>query len=163
MLRPLALLVCMALPGALAAGEPKPVAPAKEEPNLARLKADLRAIIERQRRIRDEVQRRQSDGYPDGGYGTEPPFLDPVIGEVPTLVLKRGQRVTVSQKVLWNRYAEDDLLLWFRASDTSLGVPDKLELNFERHQFRFSYDVEAGTRPGSSPSHSPPRRGSRSM
>jgi hypothetical protein len=150
MLRPLALLVCVALPGGIAAGEPVPVAPPakKADAELARLKADLRAIIEKQGRIRDEVERQRSESYPARGYGAEAAFPDPILGEVPTLVLKKGQRITVSQTIRWNRYAEDGLLVWFRPSDASLVVPEKLELNFERHRFRFGYDVTVGDKVG---------------
>ena len=34
------------------------------------------------------------------------------------------------------------------ASDPSITVPPELTLNFERHEYRFEYEIKAGTKDG---------------
>lgn len=113
---------------------------------LARLKATLVVIKQRQAGFRDAVQFLRNDWRPN--YERSERNLDPWLGEVATVVLKKGERATITQSIAWNSYPEDDLPVWFRANDESLIVPDKVTLNFERHQFRFQYEIKAGGKTG---------------
>jgi hypothetical protein len=54
----------------------------------------------------------------------------------------------VRHTIKWGQYAEDELEVKVTASDPSLSVPATLTLDFEKHQFRFEYEVKAGQKTG---------------
>ena len=69
-----------------------------------------------------------------------------LIGDVGVSSLTKGETKKVQHTITWNQYKEDDLTVKVKASDPSIiGRPDELTLNFEKHQFRFDYEVKAGT------------------
>ena len=67
---------------------------------------------------------------------------------MPAITLDRSGRTVVRHTISWHQYAEDDLEVKVTASDPSLTVPAKLTLDFEKHQFRFEYEVKAGQKTG---------------
>jgi hypothetical protein len=110
--------------------------------SLARLIGLLKEIRERQLRIRRELSAICEDRVPP----TIP--KDPWIGTVEPVVLEKRGRVIVTHKLEWRQYPEDELEVKVTASDPSLTVPATLKLDFEKHQFRFEYEVKAGDTAG---------------
>lgn len=72
----------------------------------------------------------------------------PAIGERSEVVIEKRDRVVLQHRIEWRQYKEDDLEITVTASDPSLTVPAKLRLEFEKHQFRFEYEVKAGGKAG---------------
>ena len=64
------------------------------------------------------------------------------------VTLDRSGRTVVRHTISWHQYAEDELEVKVTASDPSLTVPATLKLDFEKHQFRFEYEVRAGQKTG---------------
>lgn len=111
-----------------------------------RLQSLLAAIIEKQRAV--------GEGIP---HLPRPPHAplprEPRIGDGAVIVLAKGGTATVKHTIDWRAYVgpkgrEDELDVTLTASDASLKVPEKLTLEFERHQFRFEYEVKAGEKTG---------------
>jgi hypothetical protein len=67
---------------------------------------------------------------------------------VPAITLARSGRITVRHAIEWRQYAADELTVKLTASDPSITVPAELKLDFERHQFRFEYEIKAGAKEG---------------
>src|SRR5262249_1373512 len=77
------------------------------------------------------------------------------LGEAGALALTKGESKRVSHSIEWNQYKLDDLAVKVTVLDSmSNPAPDAvlvsptLNLNFEKHQFRFDYEVKAGTMDG---------------
>lgn len=102
----------------------------------------LRALLDKQKRVRDEVVafQRVLDG--------ELTSTAPTIGAVGSLALNKGETRKVSQTIQWNKYPKDDIVVKVTASDPSIVVPAELKLDFEKNQFRFEYEVKAGAKEG---------------
>lgn len=102
----------------------------------------LRALLDKQKRVRDEVIAFQRDLE---GVLSSPV---PTIGAVGALALNKGEARKVSQTIQWNKYPKDDVVVTVTASDPSIVVPAELKLDFEKNQFRFEYEVKAGAKEG---------------
>jgi hypothetical protein len=72
----------------------------------------------------------------------------PVIGGVGVLSLAKGESKRITHTINWAQYESDDITIKATASDPSITVPAELKLTFERHQFKFDYDIKAGTKEG---------------
>lgn len=114
-----------------------------------KLKNDLLAIKTKQAQIRQEVLKWQQYLV---GIATLP---HPTFGEVGVLSLAKGESKPVSQGIQWNQYKSDDIVVKVGVFDATgnpvadaLTVPAELNLNFEKHQFRFTYEVKALNREG---------------
>jgi hypothetical protein len=73
---------------------------------------------------------------------------EPQIGALGAVALNKGETKKLSHTIAWAKYKEDELAVKVSASDPSIVVPPTLTLTFENHQFRFDYDVKAGTTEG---------------
>jgi hypothetical protein len=73
---------------------------------------------------------------------------DPVIGAVEPVILRKGDKATLQHTIGWGQYPNDELVVKVTASDASLTVPATLKLDFEKHQFRFEYEIRAGEKTG---------------
>ena len=107
-----------------------------------RLVKMLRRIRETQTRIVQEFHDSRNWCGPSDGSKV------PVLKERSKVVLGKGDRVVLQQRIEWRQYQEDDLEITVTTSDPSLTVPAKLKLDFEKHQFRFEYEVKAGAKAG---------------
>jgi hypothetical protein len=107
-----------------------------------RLQRLLTEIIETQRQMSGGIRTHPPDHHPP------PRLVDPHIGESKAVILTKGGTATVRHTIEWRQYEKDELEVIMTASDTSLVVPDKLVLEFEKHQFRFEYQVKAGEKTG---------------
>ncbi|MBN9118239.1 MAG: hypothetical protein J0I06_03605, partial [Planctomycetes bacterium] len=107
-----------------------------------KLRKELIAIKEAQARIRKEIQ----EMYDDWLRRVNSP--EPHLGPTGVVSLKPGGSARVSHAIEWRQYKEDDLAVKVTASDPSIVVPAELKLNFERHQFRFDYEIKAGAKKG---------------
>jgi hypothetical protein len=107
-----------------------------------KLRRDLRALVDKQKRLSAEVDayRRKLEG--------ELSKETPTIGAVGALALNKGETRKVSQTIQWNKYPKDDVVVKVTASDPSIVVPAELKLDFEKNQFRFEYEVKAGAKEG---------------
>ena len=107
----------------------------------ARLRRMLVEIIEAQARIRPRIE-------------PPPPPLHPLkfgvaIRVAGPIVLKKGGATTVAHSIVWGvKYEKDTVDVKVTASDPSIVVPSVLNLDYEKHQFRFSYAVKAGDKAG---------------
>jgi hypothetical protein len=107
-----------------------------------KLKKDLLKIRDDQARIRREI---------DGMYARWLEVVnskDPFLGPTGVVSLKPGGSAKVEHKIEWRQFDSDDLTVKLTASDPSITVPAELKLNFERHQFRFDYEIKAGAKKG---------------
>jgi hypothetical protein len=128
-----------------------------------KLKNDLLAIKTKQGQIRQEVLAWQR--Y----LVTLATLPYPTYGDVGVLSLAKGESKPVSQTISWNQYKADDIVVKLAVFDATgqpvadaLVVPGELKLNFEQHQFRFSYEVKALNREGTykirlTPAAGPPK------
>ena len=73
---------------------------------------------------------------------------EPTIGEAGALSLTKGEAKKIQHTIHWNQYKEDDLVVKVTASDSSIMVTPTMTLNFEKHQFRFEYEIKAGNKDG---------------
>ncbi|HEY1186398.1 MAG TPA: hypothetical protein VGE74_02025 [Gemmata sp.] len=103
---------------------------------------NLRAQIEAQQRIEKSILALYED------YLRRLRDPNPQIGEVGAVALAKGETKKLQHTINWRQYKEDDLKVKITASDPSVVVPAELTLNFEKHQFRFDYEVKAGTKEG---------------
>lgn len=107
-----------------------------------RLLGTLREIKQRQEMIRGQIK---------ADFDARVPALlakEPVLRPAEPLVLERRGKVVVTQQLEWGQYEKDDLEVKVIASDPSLTVPATLKLEFEKHTFRFEYEVKAGEKAG---------------
>ncbi len=93
----------------------------------------------------------------------------PTFGEVGAVFLNRGEKKTISQKIDWNQYKQDEIVVKFSVVDPNNNpvtdgviVPAEMTLDFEKHQFRFEYTIAGGSKPGDykvrlSPAVGPPK------
>jgi hypothetical protein len=112
-----------------------------------RLKKKLLEIKEHQARIRNEIQKMYDD------WLRRVSSKDPFIGEAGVVSLTKGESRKVSHTIEWRQYEgpkgkEDELPVKLTSSDPSLMVPPELTLTFEKHQFRFEYEIKAGNKEG---------------
>lgn len=115
-----------------------------------KLKAQLQQVIERQERIRKDVEALKLIAEED--------LLkkDPKIGTVGPVFLTKGESKKVRHTINWRQYDKDDILVKLVAVDKekkpvaadALGFPPELKLNFEQNQTFFEYDVKAGAKEG---------------
>ncbi len=107
-----------------------------------RLIATVREIRDRQEKIRTDIDKLF--------WAYVPPVLekDPVIGAAEPIVLEKQGTATVKHTIGWNQYKEDEIVVKVTASDSSLTVPAALKLDFEKHQFRFEYELKGGNKAG---------------
>ncbi|MFM8272769.1 MAG: hypothetical protein ACKODX_10610, partial [Gemmata sp.] len=69
--------------------------------------------------------------------------------DVAAVVVPKGQTKKVQQGIDWRQYKEDELVVTLVSSDPeAVAVPAQITLTYEKNQFRFEYDVKAGTKPG---------------
>ncbi len=106
------------------------------------LRRELRALLEKQKRVSVEVLAYQRKI--EGELSKEAP----TVGAVGALALNKGETRKVSQAIQWNKYPKDDIVVKVTASDPSIVVPGELKLDFEKNQFRFEYEVKAGAKEG---------------
>lgn len=107
--------------------------------SLEQLKRLLMKIREQQMRIGLEI------GSGSHSYVSRPAQFR--IGQT-QVVVKKGSSITVEHTISWGAYPDDEIDIAVTTSDDSLVVPEKLTLNFDRHQFRFSYELRAGNKAG---------------
>jgi hypothetical protein len=110
--------------------------------SLDKLKADVRALREKQARIGNEILEWQRRDEEDKKAKT------PAFGDVGAITLVKGETKRVSQTIRWRQYPKDDVTVRFEVSDPSITVPKDMQLTFEKHQFRFEYDIKAGNKEG---------------
>ena len=118
-----------------------------ESQTLDGLKKSVAAIQERQRRIAAEVKVMEAIWVDDFNR------KEPKIGEAGAQSLTKGEAKKIQHAIQWRQYVgpkgkEDELQVKVTASDPSITVPPELTLNFERHEFRFEYEIKAGTKDG---------------
>jgi hypothetical protein len=106
------------------------------------LRKELRALLEKQKRVSSEVRAFQVQIEGELTKDT------PTIGTAGSLALGKGETKKVSHTIGWNKYPKDDIVVKVTVSDPSIVVPGELKLDFEKNQFRFEYDVKAGTKEG---------------
>ena len=105
---------------------------------------EARAIIERQLRVRREIQ--ELERALTGELTKE----EPAIGPVGEIFLAKGEAKQVKHSINWRQYKKDDLAVTLAVSEAgALVVPEKLKLTFEDHQFDFSYEIRAMNKEGS--------------
>lgn len=107
-----------------------------------KLKNDLKARIEAQRRIAAEIRLMQERWY------DEINSPNPKIGDVGVVSLGKGESKRLEHKIEWRQYTEDNLTVKVTASDPSITVTPELKLNFEQHQFKFTHEIKAGSKEG---------------
>jgi hypothetical protein len=108
-----------------------------------RLRRMLADILAKQARI--DYDLRHTHGFP----GTESPgSRGPVIGSVGAVTIARSGRAVVQHAISWGPDSGEELSVHVTASDDSLVVPEKLALEFEKHQFRFEYEIRSGDQTG---------------
>jgi len=103
--------------------------------NLKKIKDD-QALV-RQGILKEKARKEEEETSPN-----------PKIGAVGVLSLAKGETKKVQHTIAWNQYKEDDLKVKVTASDPSVVVPGELNLNFDKHQFKFEYEIKAGTKEG---------------
>ncbi|MBN9118238.1 MAG: hypothetical protein J0I06_03600 [Planctomycetes bacterium] len=108
------------------------------------LRKSLLHIKECQLRVRREICELRDSSRPEPWRDRAKPALE-IRSEV---VLGKGDRVTLRHRIEWRQYEADELEVTVTASDPSLTVPATLKLDFEKHQFRFEYEVKAGESAG---------------
>ena len=113
-----------------------------ESQSLERLKRDVVAIKEHQQRIDTQIRKMEEDWREK----LNKPF--PTIGDVGVVSLAKGEAKKVQHTIAWNQYKEDDIVVKLKASDPSITVAPEITLNFEKHQFRFDYEIKAGNKEG---------------
>jgi hypothetical protein len=113
-----------------------------ESVRLETLKRDLKKIKDDQALVRKDIIKWQIEIV---DRETSP---DPTIGKVGVVSLAKGETKKVQHTIAWNQYKEDDLKVKVTASDPSVVVPGEMNLNYEKHQFRFEYEIKAGTKEG---------------
>ncbi len=74
--------------------------------------------------------------------------LEPTVGGMSEIVLAKGQSRIIQHRIGWNQYADDTMRLEFRSTGASIRVPNQITLDFEKHQFRFEYEIKAGEKTG---------------
>ena len=114
-----------------------------EAVNKDKLKKALIQIKEHQGRIRKEIKEYQE--Y----IATILNSPHPTIGGSGLVSLGKGETKRVEQKIQWNQYQKDDIIVKVTASDPSITVVPELKLNYETNQFRFDYEIKAGNKEGS--------------
>lgn len=107
---------------------------------------EARALIERQRRVRQEIVQLQR--------AMEEELDKPSIGEVGEVALSKGESKTIKHSLAWRLYKgppgnEDTLVVKLAASDPSIVVPAELKLDFEKNNESFTYAIRAGNKEGS--------------
>jgi hypothetical protein len=114
----------------------------ESEHSAERLVRVLREIRNRQAKIGAELLVLQRE-HIEQVFGKEP-----VLGAVKPVVLAKKGTATVTHTLEWKLYEKDDLEVKVTASDPSLTVPATLKLDFEKHPFRFEYEVKGGEKAG---------------
>ena len=105
---------------------------------------EARAIIERQLRVRREIQ--DLERALTGELTKE----EPSIGPVGDIFLAKGETKKVKHSINWRQYKKDDLAIKLAVSEAgALVVPESMKLTFEDHQFDFSYEIRAMNKEGS--------------
>src|SRR5262249_48644034 len=79
----------------------------------------------------------------------------PTFGDVGVLTFSKGQEQPITQKIHWNQYKLDDILVKVAVYDLNnklvtdaVVVPPELRLNFEQNDVKFEYKVKALNREG---------------
>ena len=104
---------------------------------------EIRALIERQNRVRREILELQI------GLNKELLSKEPAIGAVGQLFLSKGEVKKVKHALRWRQYDKDDLAVKVTSSDPkAIVVPAELKLNFEKNQSDFEYEIRAGNMDG---------------
>lgn len=133
----LAILVPML--GLVATAVARDVAPIRDVDGLRHL---LRQVIDNQHRIELAARDRKPPCPPSSILTT------PAIRGVEPVVVMKGESVTVRLGFAWRQYPTDTVTVKVAASDPSLKVPEKLELDFENHATNFEFMVTAGDKAG---------------
>jgi hypothetical protein len=114
-----------------------------------KLKADLQKIKGEQSRIRKQILDWQQTIQEE--FNKE----YPTFGEVGVLSFSKGETKQISQTIRWNQYKKDDIVVKLAVYDgannlvaDALVVPAELTLDFEKHQFRFAYELKALNKEG---------------
>lgn len=105
---------------------------------------EVRALIERQTRVRREIQ--DLERALTGELTKE----EPSIGPVGDIALTKGETKKVKHSINWRQYKKDDLAIKLAVSEPgALVVPESMKLTFEDHQFDFTYELRATNKEGS--------------
>jgi hypothetical protein len=108
----------------------------------AKLRRMLAEIIEVQRRFRHDLDRITPAPHPTFRRDVQVLVAGPV-------VLKKGGSATGTHNIVWGAgYVKDTVDVKVTASDPSIAVPRVLNLDFEKHQFKFGYEIKAGDKAG---------------
>lgn len=143
MIRVLAALTCVVLTGNFLAAGQLP-ASSESDRELARLKAMLAELIRARQQFRDALV----EEYGNHKHRPGVPVREPTIGAVAAITISKGGYATVEHTISWAQYPHDKLDVRMVASDASIVVPDTLALDFEKHQFRFTYEIRARDQAG---------------
>jgi hypothetical protein len=111
---------------------------------MERLKKTLLAIREEQTRIRRDVNELYLDHTPSPRRDSRYPYIAPHT----EVVVGKGDRISLRHAIEWRQFDADELEVKVTSSDPSLTIPATLKLDFEKHQFRFEYEVKAGEKAG---------------
>lgn len=114
-----------------------------EAQNKDKLRKDLLALIESQERIRLEVINWERE------LNKILTSEEPAISPMGLVFLAKGESKKITHKLAWRQYKKDDLNVKITVSDPAgVTVPAELKLNFENHQFEFTYEIRGGTKDG---------------
>jgi hypothetical protein len=112
------------------------------------LKKALIALMERQKRVRKEIEDWERD------YVAQLRSTDPAIGAVGNVFLAKGETKKIRHTIDWRQYRgpegmEDILVVKLASSNaTAVIVPAELKLDFNKHDVSFEYEIRAGTTEG---------------
>ncbi|MDY3552111.1 hypothetical protein R5W24_001191 [Gemmata sp. JC717] len=70
------------------------------------------------------------------------------VSPVGAIALTKGETKKVQHAITWRQYKEDELIVKLTSSDPAVVVPAQLTLTYENNQFRFEYEVKAGSKEG---------------
>jgi hypothetical protein len=149
--------MCIVLVGGFTRADEEPTPAAiHSAADEADLDLDGPAVIERLKRTLEEVVIRQLQidqairALHDALWWAEPSNgpRGPEIGSIGPVTLARSGRAVVRHAISWGQYPEDKLSIKVTASDDALVVPAKLELDFEKNEVRFEYEIRAGDKAG---------------
>jgi hypothetical protein len=135
-------LAWVALAGGFAPAAAPPRVPTPAERDLQELRALLARIQTNQRRIYQEIIAFES--Y----YAVPRAPIVPTISGVDEVAIAVGRSVVIQHRISWNQYPGDDMRVRVTSSDPSLVVPKELVLDFDKHQFKFEYEIKAGDKAG---------------
>jgi hypothetical protein len=111
--------------------------------DLDELKRTLAEIIQRQEGFRDGLSKEFYHRHPSRVLQKVP-----TVGDIPTVTIPKGGYARVEHTISWHQYPNDELEVRLTASDATILVPARIDVDFEKHQFRFSYEITAGDKVG---------------